>query len=354
MNEQDPRIPPTSQSERAFSLIALGTILLRYRRRIILCGAVGGLIGLSIGLLTTRQYKTTTIFIPEGADEAASGLALAASQFGIRLPANDATWGPAVYVELVRSRTLLQDLLVDTLTVLEEGGRRAVLLDLLRIRGKSPARRMELGVDALKKIVRASEDKRLGAVRLSITTKWPSVSLAIASWLVTRVDRFNVETRRSQATAERQFVEAQVQEAQRTLRESEDHLQTFLQRNRLLGNSPELAFQKERLQRDVELRRQVYTALVQKRDEARIREVRDTPVITVLEQPQLPARGEKRGTVQKALLGGFLGGLIALVTGLASRRLATVGSSGDEEAREFLSLVGEVTPPFLRRRTSAQ
>jgi len=350
MTEPSAGPTPVRRADDEPSFLVLGSVLLRRRRTILVLGMIGAAVGLAAGLSQARVYKSTAIFIPQGSPEGTSGLALAASQLGIRVPTSGGGWVPAVYVELVRSGPLLESIALDTVLVLEEGGRRVPLIDLLEIRGSTPARRLNRAVEAIREIVKATEDRRLGAVRLSVTTKWPSVSLSLAQRLVNGVNKFNIETRRSQAGAERQFVEGQAREAERALRESEDRLQAFLQQNRAIGSSPQLAFQRDRLQRDVELRQQVYRTLIQNRDEARIREVRDTPVITVLEDPRLPAIGEKRGSVQKAVLGGVLGAVIGALVAILAQGVAGARGASSDEAREFFQLVSEATPRILRRR----
>jgi uncharacterized protein involved in exopolysaccharide biosynthesis len=77
-------------------------------------------------------------------------------------------------------------------------------------------------------------------------------------------------------------------------RQAEDELQAFLQRNRDFRSSPQLSFAYDRLADNVSLRQQLYTAVAQAYEQARIEEVRDTPVITVVEAPMLPARPDPR------------------------------------------------------------
>jgi uncharacterized protein involved in exopolysaccharide biosynthesis len=166
--------------------------------------------------------------------------------------------------------------------------------------------------------------------------------------LVSGVNRFNLETRKTQAVAERQFVEAQAAEHERLLRDAEERLQLFEQQNRV-ANSPELATQRDRLRRAVELRQQVYTSLVQNREEARIREVRDTPVITVLEDPRLAAFSESRKLALKSLLGVVGGAMIGMLAAFLIQGLAGARHQPTDEAREFFHLVQEATPRFLRR-----
>ncbi len=336
------------------SLEAWGSVVLRWRRTILALGLSGAALGLAIGLLSRRVYVSGASFIPESSETGMSGagisgLALAASQFGIRVPTGGSAWGPPVYVELLRSQALLEPLALDTVAVAEQGGQRVAVMDLLEIPVLPPAQRTERAVLALRKIVMASENKQLNGVQMTVTTPWPSVSLALAEKLVSGVSQFNLGKHKSQAAAERQFVEAQAAEAERDLRAAEDRLQSFLQRNRIVTGSPELTFPQDRLQREVALRQAVYTSLMQSLEEARIREVRDTPVITVLESPRLPATAKARRAVLKGVMGGLLlagvGFLIAFIgDGVAGSRRAT-----SEQSREFFQLLHEATPRFLRR-----
>lgn len=331
--------------------MALATAVLRARRQIWKFAAAGGALALAIGLLTKRVYVSEATFIPQASESGvSSSLALSASQFGIKLPSSSAEWGPPIYVELIRLRELLEPIARDTVTVVEEGGRRTTFMDLLEVKNANPQRRLHDAVRELGKVIDVNEDKRINAVRLAVATPWPSVSLALAERLVRGVNQFNLQTRKSQASAERQFVEVQAGEAESTLREAEDRLQAFMQRNRTLSGSAELTLERDRFQRDVTLRQQLYTSLLQSLEEARIREVRDTPVITMLEAPKLAAVSESRKLAQKVVLGGFVGAIIAIVIALISQGLRGAREAPSHNAREFFGLMEEATPRFLRRR----
>ena len=108
------------------------------------------------------------------------------------------------------------------------------------------------------------------------------------------VSHFNLLTRQTRAGAERRFVEARLQEAADSLRLVENRHKAFLQANRDFRNSPQLKFENDRLERDVQFQQQLYTSLAQSFEQARIDEVRNTPVITVLEPPDLPASPDPR------------------------------------------------------------
>lgn len=345
---------PLPRIEEAISLLAVGSALLRYRRMIIVLGLLGGTAGLAAGLLSKRVYSARATFIPEEPDkQALSGLAAAAGQFGIKIPSGgESGWGPPIYVELLKTRELLEPIAADTLVVPEEDGRRVAIADLFRVKPGAPPLRLERTVRALRKKLTVEEDKKIGGVKVTVTTRWPSVSFGIANRLVRGVNQFNLESRKTQAGAERRFVETQAIEAERILRDAENRFQLFLQRNRGglgLAGSPELQLERDRLQRELTLRQQMYTSLLENQEEAKIREVRNTPVITVIEQPKLPVLAEPRHSVTKALLGALAGAVLGVLIAFLSQRVAGARTASSQEATEFFELVDEATPRFLRR-----
>ncbi len=342
----------TSSIDDKVSLLALGSLLLRHRRRIVLFGVLGAAAGILLVLGGTRVYVSSATFVPQGAESGGmSGLALAASQFGIRVPSTGTPWTAPVYAELLKSRVLLERLAVDTIAVAERGGKRVAVQDLLRIKGATPAELIDRTVLVLGQMVRAKEVRPLAAVRLSVITPWPSVSRSIADRLIAAVNDFNLSTRQSQASAERQFVELLLEGAERELRASEDRLLRYRQSNRVIA-VPVLEAESERLQREVSMRMQVYTSLVQARDEARIREVRNTPVITMIEAPNTPVRSEARKPIERGIVGGLIGSLIAVLTVLVSDRWAAARRTGGAKEQEFFGLVDAAKPRFLRWRSA--
>ena len=333
---------PTSPSARVpadearISIFAFAIVLLRWWKVIVGLGVAGVIVGLTMGLTSARVYKSEATFIPQGAEAgAAAGLA---AQFGLRAPTSTSVWGPPVYVELLESHALLDAIAKDTFTVVEEH-RRAPLMDLLKIKGPTPEMRVEYAVQRLRILVQAGEDRKLSAVRVSAITDWPSLSLALVNRLVDGVNQFNLQTRKSQATAERQFADEQAATAEAGLRDAENRLQDFLQQNRDIGRSPQLQFTKDRLTRDVSLHEQVYSSLLQNREEARIREVRDTPVITILEAPRLAAVGEPRHSVRKGILTGFAWALIGIIIAFVSDGLSGLKRQPTAESREFFRML---------------
>jgi uncharacterized protein involved in exopolysaccharide biosynthesis len=331
---------PVYRDDEEISLFALGTTLLRNRWRIVRWMAVGAVLaGLTV-ITKPKVYAATASFIPQWNDASRSGLAGLAGQFGVSLPVGNQSLSPEFYANLVKSRVLLEPIVRDTFVVAELGGKRASFLDLFGVKGESPRAREEAGVKMLAGMVVPSIGKSTGVVQLSVSTTWRSVSLAIVSALVDGINSYNQRTRQSQAEAERKFIEGRLAVASADLRAAEDGLAEFLATNRMLGNSQMLAH--DRLQRDLVQKQLVYNSLTQAYEDARIREVRDTPVISIFEPPEVPTQAEARGRLNRTLLGVALGGLIGVLLVFTQDMLARRRQKGDIEAEEFVGALGTI------------
>jgi len=272
---------------------------------------VGALVGLSAALLAPRQYQSQVSFVAEQGGTSLDGLAGIASEFGVRLPSSREGYGPEFYRDLATSRPIAEVVL--TREYESSFGVRGSLLELARIDGDSPAERIENGVRWLsEKAVAVQFKPQTGVLTLQVRTRWPDVSRQAAETLLESLQDFNLSKRQSRARFEKEFLEDRVDSARRELENSEGRLQSFLEKNRSYENAPMLLFAYERFQRDVVMRQGVYTSLVQAFEQARIEEVRATPVLTVLEPAHEAASSLSRGIMLKVAMGGLLGLLVGV------------------------------------------
>lgn len=338
---------PKREDSDAASLLALGTMLLRSRMRIARYMLVFGVLAVALVIRKPQLFPAAASFVPQGTDPTRSGLASLAGQFGISVPTANAAQSPDFYARILTSSVLLQRIAGDTLVVPELGGRRIAFVDLYEIPKGPAARREELAVRLLFKMVTTTAIKTTSVVEVSVATEWPSVSLKIVSSLVDGVNEFNQRTRRLQASAERTFIEGRLALAAGEQRGAEDRLEAFLKSNRNYAGSPELLFRHDRLQREVSLRQQVYNALAQSYEDVRIREVRDTPVITVLEPAAVSTLPRPRRRLLLVLLGVAFGGLVGSVVAFGSAMMARLRIEGDAAADELVRTMSEVRDDVL-------
>jgi uncharacterized protein involved in exopolysaccharide biosynthesis len=135
-------------------------------------------------------------------------------------------------------------------------------------------------------------------------------------------------------------VEARLAEARTELVDAENRLATFLERNRRYQDSPELTFEAARLQRQVDLQQQVYASLAQAYEKARIDEVRNTPVLSVVDSPDVLPGG--RGLVRRALLGALLGAALAFLVVVVREYWAREQERHPDDVWRLRTLVKEI------------
>jgi uncharacterized protein involved in exopolysaccharide biosynthesis len=178
----------------------------------------------------------------------------------------------------------------------------------------------DAAIRQLREMMATSASLKTGIVRFSVKSESPSLAVGIAQRVLSVLSQFNVKNRQTQAAAERAFVEQRLGEVASDLRLAELRLQEFLQRNRDYRGSPQLTFEFDRLSRDLSFRQQLYTSVAQAYEQAKIDAVRDTPLFSIIEVPQIPSapngRGIARGAILALLSGLFVGSFAAI--GLAA------------------------------------
>lgn len=285
----------------------------------------------TLTLLKPRTYTATASILPSsrsGINPAAAGLSAA---LGVTIPGGEVGASPHFFAELVRSRGILGPLANASFPTGLAGSPKKPLpiADLLGARGESPMARRADAIKRLGQRIVTSVTVKTGIVTVSVQTTSPVASAAIADSIIRRVSEYNVRGRQAQASAERRFVERRLAEAKAELSEAENQLLNFLQTNREYRLSPQLSVAYDRLQREVGFRQQAVATLVQAYEHARIEEVRDTPMLTVVAPPEPPVFPDPRRLLSKvilaALASGFLGVSIALVRRHATRITAQVG-----------------------------
>jgi uncharacterized protein involved in exopolysaccharide biosynthesis len=171
--------------------------------------------------------------------------------------------------------------------------------------------------------------------------------------ILKRVNEFHLQTRQSRARAERVFAEQRVTEASRRLRAAEESLRESLVRNRSVDESPNLRLDLERFQREVSFRQQIASTLEHSYENARMREVQDTPVITTLQSPQVLSVPDPRGLLRYTMLGGIVAAGLVLIVLTARLALSRPQRSGRTDAQEFYDALAELrSAPFGRVSSS--
>jgi uncharacterized protein involved in exopolysaccharide biosynthesis len=323
----------------------MASTVLRHRILILRLTVAGALFGGLLAVLMPRTYTSDFSFTPQEATPK-GGISALAADLGVNV-GGVASQSPAFYVDLLRTRKVLASLADQRISYKSDTGKVITTLSEILVgqRAKPPLRRLK-AIKKLRDIVSSRVDVKTNVVRVSVKTESPSLSAQLASSLISEINRFNAETRNSQAAAERQFAEQRVSEARSALRAAEDRDQAFLLRNMVFSSSPELVFQKARYDREVALRASEYESLIAAYNRARLEEVRNIPVITLIEQPEKAVRHDSLGLLQKTLLSAVVGALIGLFVAFLRETLTRSNRAEREEFQEFMALRAAAASDF--------
>lgn len=243
-------------------------------------------------------YTSSAIFMSEAQRNASPATSIAA-QIGILTPGQFNTTSPQFYLELIRTPRFLEAV-VDARVPSTIPGDTATrtIAELLGFASGDPRAARQNAAEALSYQMSAEAMGNTGMVRLQVTASSARLAQAVTDAVLKKIGEFNLQTRQSRANAERQFVERRVGEVSAQLREVEDRLQRFLIENRDFSRAPALQFDYGRLQRELALRQSLFASLSQSYEQARIEEVRDTPVITIVSPPEEPLRRDPLGRLR--------------------------------------------------------
>jgi uncharacterized protein involved in exopolysaccharide biosynthesis len=301
-------------------------------------------LSLLVSLVVPPGYTATTTFVPEVRSPSRlptgiAGIAGIAGQLGLSFGA-EPSQSPRFYAEILRSRELEERVLATRYPDPDPrpGARDSIrLLDVLRPGGRSAADSMARAVKKLARLIAVTSDNQTTIVRLSVTLRSAELAAAVANRFVAYLNEFNTLQRQSQARERREFTERRVAAADSELRRAEEAVKTFYERNRGWQQAPELVFQEGRLRRQVEVAQEVFLTLKREYETARIEEVNDTPVITVIDPAAVPQERSRPRRLLFALLGFLLGATVAVFWALAAEYADRVRRAQVDEYVELRS-----------------
>ena len=272
-------------------------------------------------LVIPAVYRSSASFVANSSGQskvqsasASSPISGLLSQFGGSL-GGDPSESPNFYLELIYSRELLTRLLDSKFPDPRTANVRdsARLVDLLRLRSKDPARRMELGVKEMTKAIKGSLDPKTNLVWFSADAEYPELSSQISNRMIALVSSFNRETRVSRAKSKRVFLERRLDSAKAELHNAEESMRFFYEQNRGILIAPSLKSEEQRLKRKVDVQSDLFLNLQGQLEVARIDEINDAALITVIDTAITPRKAQWPRYGVASITGLSLGLLIGLL-----------------------------------------
>jgi uncharacterized protein involved in exopolysaccharide biosynthesis len=339
-------IEPTD--EKVTPLVALLDQIIRHATLIAIFSLLFGVVAVIANLVQPRLYTSTASFIPQASGNKLSALSSVASQFGLSVGSTDQAGSlPDFYLALLQQKTILGHVVDASYQVPGPPAHSATLVDIYGKAGNSRESKREQAIQVLSRRTTVTLTPKIGLVRLDVSAPTAPLAQQLAQSFLRFVNETNLEMRRQRAADEGKFIDDRLELARGELFKAEDQLQYFLRTNRDIHASPELTFQHDRLQREVTMRQQIFASLSQAYEQARLDQVRDTPLISVVEPPQVPPLPDPRHLGVRLALGLLLGFLFGFFVSFLYDYAVPLEQAG--RPSEFLSLLQRLFHPLRRR-----
>ena len=292
------------------SLLAFLSILLLHRRIIVTCGLAGTAIFGTIAATSAERFVSRSSFVVRGNR---APIEVPGGNAALRAFAQSSEFSQSVnfYSDLVRAKSITYPVAEKAYTTAD--GQKKSLAQIYGIEEKDPARAAAMAGERLINDVNSSIYSRSGVVGMSVKSTDPAVAQQVSINILAELNDYGGTRRQQQAVEERRFIERLLGETRSKLDQAEEDLAAFQRSNREYEQSPSRRLAYDRLSRNVYMQQQVYTAMQQAYEQARIEEVRDPAALNIVEPPDLPAEPERAAALRVTLLGlvgGFLVGII--------------------------------------------
>ncbi len=312
MASPDPTFGPTTPALDSALGWAGGVFarLMSSRKRLFAYVLSGAVLATAIVLIMPSQYTSKASFITQTnpTQNLQGMLQGAVASLGLLDRAND--YSPKFYADLLTSRPILLSAIQRQYEVpAGDGSRLQTYLQIEGFDDDPPARGVERALEHLAKRVSASADARTNLITLSVRARYQRLSRDLARQLLTALDSLNVGFRQSQSRGSREFYATRGVQARAELDSAEGIVRRFLLENRVI-NSPSLDLEVQRLKREAEMKRTIYSTVMQQYEQARLQEARNVPTLTVLAEPFVPVKRSFPPRRLFVVLGALLGAVV--------------------------------------------
>lgn len=316
----------------------------------------GRIIGLTIifillsagyALMQQDKYVAVATILPESEDRTMGQFAQFAgvmSMVGLSPAQLSET---EVYPAMMKSETILHDVIYKKYETDEEN-EPVNLIEFWDVRGRTDRERYQETLRKLREEVLSisiARDSRV--ISITVETQNPYLSAKIANSIADKLDEYVLTKRRTRASQQRQWLDLRLAEVNTDLLNAEEALKDFRLKNRRIGDSPELLMEQERLLRDIELHAGVFLELTKQHEMIKVQEIRDMPVVQVLDYATPPVDKSNPGKPRILLVGALLGFFTGVLSVYGNRLLNVSTEDNRSLVRKILNDVkSDITNVF--------
>lgn len=291
-------IKPKILNEDSIDFSVLFKVLSSNSKQISLITIIFIFLGLGSSFLFKKYYNSEISLYPAKKDtsQAFSQFQSIAANLGMNTPSNDQSFN---IPDVVMSRLIANKAVLNNWNL--KNGQSIDLInlwDLNKLSWKSFFSKnlpdslvvIENAIKKFNKHIKVSEDRLSGLIKITTTFQDPYIAAGVANFVGNEVELYIQKENSAQSTKEKLFISDRLSIVKKELESSELQLKDFRERNRGYEDSPELFMIYSRLFREVEAKKEVYLTLQQQLELARIEEVKQSPILHILDHAVPPTR----------------------------------------------------------------
>jgi hypothetical protein len=184
-----------------------------------------------------------------------------------------------------------------------------------------------------------------GLMTISVTASGPRLAAQVTESFLEHLTERVREIRTEKVRNQLDFVETRFQQAGEELEETEKQLAQFLERNQGAG-SAQLQFQRDRLQRQVRFKEQLYSNLQSQLTQTRLDLQRQQPVLTIVEEPVPPVEESWPNRTFIVILSVVVGGSLGVAASFGQAYLDEFEENEKmKQVREELTSMNPISKP---------
>ncbi|MBU8921685.1 MAG: hypothetical protein KOO63_07675 [Bacteroidales bacterium] len=297
---------PETMGQDIISFTILAGAVVRRRRFALSIITVGALLSLTTAFILPKSWTSEAVILPSGQTSRMGKLSSALNLMNFNIDMDVSPNSSVFFPVILSSKTLRDRLLISQI---DTGDGMTTVLSLLGVEDKDE------GLRSLERMTAILSDEKTGIIRLRVTSRDPALSFAIAKKYVNLLREFNRERHRSRTSADLEFIEDELDFTAGELHDSENRLTGFEKKNRNFTTStdPGILLEHQRLISNLEMKQEIYIDLLKQKELADIEKKKDTAVLHILDDPELPLI--KSGPPRKLI--ALAGGILSIFIGIS-------------------------------------
>jgi uncharacterized protein involved in exopolysaccharide biosynthesis len=260
------------------------------RKRIAIISLAAALLALGVSFLLPVYYKSSAVLLPETDKNKLSslgGIAGLASLAGVNVPGGSDI--SRLYPSILTSETVLRGVIEKEYTT-ARFNQPVNLISYFELDEPTPEENFDEALKNLRDLMTTSLEPKTNIVTATVEMREPDLAAEVLNTVVAETDKFLREKKTTNASEQRKWIEERLTQVEVELRSAEEALKNFRERNRRVGDSPQLLLEQERFMRDVQVKSTMFIELKKQAELAKIEEIKNITVVNVLDEARAPVK----------------------------------------------------------------